>query len=67
VLMLLRQENYVHNWLAATDSVYLRTKEQMKEIFCPESDQWRSMVIAKSVEIVNQAERFSTKFTHTHR
>jgi predicted deacylase len=56
VLMMLRQENYVHNWLTATDPVYLRTKEQMKEIFCPESDQWRSMVIDKSIEIVNQAD-----------
>ncbi len=57
VLMMLRQENYVHNWLAATDPVYLRTKEQMKEIFCPESEQWRSRVIAQSVEIVAQADR----------
>jgi Protein of unknown function (DUF2817) len=57
VLMLLRQENYVHNWLASTDPAYLRTKEQMQEIFCPESDQWRSMVIAKSMEILNQADR----------
>jgi predicted deacylase len=59
VLMMLRQENYIHNWLAATDPVYLRTKEQMKEIFCPESDQWRSMVIAKSMALVAQADRFS--------
>jgi predicted deacylase len=58
VLMMLRQENYVHNWLQSTDPVYLRTKEQMKEIFCPKSDQWRSMVIAKSMEIVTQADRF---------
>jgi predicted deacylase len=57
VLMLLRQENYVHNWLTATDPVYLRTKEQMKEIFCPKSDQWRSMVITKSMKIVAQAEQ----------
>jgi predicted deacylase len=58
VLMMLRQENYVHNCLTATDPVYLRTKEQMKEIFCPESDQWRSMVIAKSTVIMTQANRF---------
>jgi hypothetical protein len=54
--MLLRKENYVHNWLTASDPAYLRTKEQMKEIFCPESEQWRSMVIAKSMEIVTQAD-----------
>jgi predicted deacylase len=58
VLMMLRQENYVHNCLTATDPVYLRTKEQMKEIFCPGSDQWRSMVIAKSTVIMTQANRF---------
>jgi hypothetical protein len=56
--MMLRQENYVHNWLEVTDPVYLRTKEQMKEIFCPESNQWRSMVITKSMEIVTQADYF---------
>jgi predicted deacylase len=58
VLMLLRQENYVHHWLPAADPAYLRTKEQMKEIFCPGSDQWRSMVINKSLEILTQADRF---------
>jgi predicted deacylase len=57
VLILLRQENYAHNWLAVTDPAYLRTKEKMKEIFCPESDQWRSMVIAKSIEIVAQSQQ----------
>jgi predicted deacylase len=57
VLLALRQENYVHNWLPATDPVYLRTKEQMKEIFCPESDRWRSMVITQSMDIVTQADR----------
>jgi predicted deacylase len=57
VLILLRQENYAHNWLAVTDPDYLRTKEKMKEIFCPESDQWRSMVIAKSIEIVAQSQQ----------
>jgi Protein of unknown function (DUF2817) len=58
VLLALRQENYVHNWLDAADPNYLRTKEHMKEIFCPESDQWRSTVISKSLEIVAQADRF---------
>jgi predicted deacylase len=57
VLMMLRQENYVHNCLDATDPVYLRTKEQMKEIFCPKSDRWRSLVISKSMKIVAQAEQ----------
>jgi Protein of unknown function (DUF2817) len=58
VLLALRQENYVHNWLDANDLAYLRMKKQMKEIFCPESDQWRSMVVTKSLEILAQAERF---------
>ncbi len=58
VLLALRQENYVHNWLDAADPAYLRTKEHMKEIFCPESDRWRSLVISKSLEIVAQADRF---------
>jgi predicted deacylase len=57
VLMMLRQENYVHNWLDVDHPVYLRTKEQMKEIFCPKSDRWRSLVISKSMKIVAQAEQ----------
>jgi Protein of unknown function (DUF2817) len=57
VLMMLRQENYVHNQLDVDHPIYLRTKEQMKEIFCPESDRWRSMVLSKSMEIIAQADR----------
>jgi predicted deacylase len=57
VLMMLRQENYIHNWLTAADPIYLRTKEQMKEIFCPKSDRWRAMVIIESMKIVAQADR----------
>jgi hypothetical protein len=58
VLLTLRQENYVHHWLDAADPVYLRTKKQMQEIFCPESEHWRSTVIGKSLELVVQADRF---------
>jgi Protein of unknown function (DUF2817) len=57
VLLALRQENYVHNWLDVADPAYLRAKERMKEIFCPESDQWRSLVIKKSMEIVEQSQQ----------
>jgi predicted deacylase len=58
VLIMLRQENYVHHHLTTTDPVYLATKERMKEIFCPSSEQWRSQVIVKSMEIIAQADRF---------
>ena len=56
VLLLLRQENYVHHWLTTADPAYLRTKEQMKEIFCPKSEQWRAIVISKSMNILAQAD-----------
>jgi predicted deacylase len=62
VLMLLRQENYVHNWVDHDHPVYLKTKEEMTEIFCPLSDRWRSMVIAKSMEIIAQADRVVNSF-----
>jgi predicted deacylase len=58
VLIMLRQENYVHHHLTTTDPVYLATKERMKEIFCPSAEQWRSQVITKSMEIIAQADRF---------
>jgi Protein of unknown function (DUF2817) len=57
VLILLRQENYVHNQLNANNPAYLATKKRMKELFCPESEQWRSLVIAKSMKIMAQADR----------
>jgi predicted deacylase len=57
VLMTLYQENYVHNWLTADHPFYIKIKQRMKEIFCPESGQWRSLVLTKSREIINQAEQ----------
>jgi predicted deacylase len=55
VLMMLRQENYVHHKLTVDHPAYRQTKEQMQEIFCPKSDRWRSVVITKGLEIIFQA------------
>lgn len=55
VLASVRVENMAHHWGQPTDVATLRAKERLKEIFVPESAEWRTRVIADSVRLIEQA------------
>lgn len=55
ILAGLRAENQTHHWCKQTDPVTKRTKERLRELFCPASELWRSKVIERSHEVVDSA------------
>ncbi len=55
VLAGLRAENQAHHWGTPSASSTVRAKERLKELFCPASDDWRSKVLHRSLELVGQA------------
>lgn len=48
----LRAENQAHHWDTPDSPATRRTKERLKELFCPADEQWRSRVVTHSLEIV---------------
>lgn len=57
VLAGLRAENQAHHWGTPTAASTIRAKERLKELFCPADDAWRSQVIERSLELIQQAEQ----------
>ena len=55
VLTGLRAENQAHHWASPGDPRIARAKRQLVELFCPRSPDWRSQVIARSNQLVQQA------------
>jgi hypothetical protein len=55
VLAGLREENQAHHWCDPGDTAVERTKQQLVELFCPRSEQWRSSVLEAGRRIVAQA------------
>lgn len=55
VLKGLRTENQAHHWSPPEDPRTLAAKDQLTELFCPNDQAWRSQVIQRSRELVDQA------------
>ena len=55
VLTGLRAENQAHHWAPPDDPRIERAKEQLVELFCPRSPDWRRQVIDRSNRLVQQA------------
>jgi hypothetical protein len=51
----LRAENQAHHWGQPADPATLRTKERLKELFCPASPRWRGRSFGIGVDLVNKA------------
>ncbi len=57
VLAGLRAENQAHHWCRPEDASTERTKRQLVELFCPESDRWRARVLEHGRHLVSQGIR----------
>jgi hypothetical protein len=57
VLAGLRAENQTHHWGTDSAAATVRAKARLKELFCPASPEWRSQVIARSLDLVIRAEQ----------
>jgi hypothetical protein len=57
VLAGLRAENQAHHWGTPSAASTIRAKERLKELFCPASDAWRSLVVERGLELVSRAQR----------
>jgi hypothetical protein len=53
----LRAENQAHHWGAPDAPATRRTKERLKELFCPADDGWRSQVLDHSRALVRRVLR----------
>jgi hypothetical protein len=51
----LRAENQSHHWGRPDDPSTLRTKERLKELFCPASPAWRKATLASGIDLVNKS------------
>lgn len=55
VLAGLRAENQAHHWSKHASPHSISVKENLRELFCPASPEWRSAVIERSLDIVERA------------
>ncbi|PQO38227.1 M14 family metallopeptidase [Blastopirellula marina] len=51
----LRAENQAQHWCPPKDPRAIAAKDQLAELFCPRDSVWRSQVIQRSYELVDQA------------
>jgi hypothetical protein len=51
----LRAENRAHHWGRAEDASTERAKQRLVELFCPQSDDWRTRVLERSRELIARA------------
>jgi len=54
VLAGLRAENRAYHWGQSTDESTARTKEHLRELFCPASSRWRSRALGKGVTLIDK-------------
>ncbi|MFO0888734.1 MAG: DUF2817 domain-containing protein [Isosphaeraceae bacterium] len=54
VLAGLRAENRAHHWGAPGSASMLRAGERLKELFCPSSASWRSLVVEQGLDLVRR-------------
>jgi hypothetical protein len=57
VLAGLRAENQAHHWCRPEDASTERAKQRLVELFCPRSELWRTRVLARGRQLVEQAIR----------
>jgi hypothetical protein len=55
VLAGLRAENQAHHWCEPGDAAVERTRRRLVELFCPQSELWRSRVLEAGQQIVARA------------
>jgi hypothetical protein len=53
----LRAENQAHHWCGANDASTERAKQRLVELFCPTSEEWRTLVLERGRQLVAQAIR----------
>jgi Protein of unknown function (DUF2817) len=51
----LKRENQAHHWGTHTDPATERAKRRLADLFCPPSSEWRTRVVTRSWELVEQA------------
>lgn len=55
VLQALRDENRAHFWCSKEDPQLMIARERLREVFCPTSPKWRTVVVGRGLEIIRQA------------
>jgi hypothetical protein len=57
VLAGLRAENQAHHWAAPQSAVARRTKDRLRELFCPAAPAWRQRVLTHSLDLIGRAQQ----------
>ena len=57
VLAGLRAENQAYHWGQAHAASTVRTRERLRELFCPRSESWRARALERGVRVAHQAVR----------
>lgn len=57
VLQGLRAENQAYHWEQPSAPSAIRSKQRLRELFCPASSSWRQRVIKHSLRLIDQAQR----------
>src|SRR5690606_30517591 len=57
VLAGLRAENRAYHWGETSSASTASAKQQLKELFCPSSEAWRTQVLQHSLDLVDRAVR----------
>ena len=55
VLSAVRAENMAHHWSVPGHPRTIRAKAELREVFCPASPQWRSLVVERGTRLIEQA------------
>lgn len=53
MLRTLRAENQSHHWGRSDSTATIRSKQKLKEAFCPASPRWRRQVLAQASRLIN--------------
>ena len=53
----LRAENQAHHWGEPKCNSTRRAKEQLRELFCPSSNAWRSQFLQRSFDLISRAQQ----------
>lgn len=53
VLQALRNENHTHHWGVPSSSIWYRTKQQLRDCFCPQSTRWCNDSVTTGLSLLN--------------
>lgn len=50
----LRRENQAYHWATPTSKAYIETKQKLKDVFAPQSAQWRNDALAQAMQVFDR-------------